>query len=149
MKSPGRFNIRVYALLHNALREFLIAEEFHFNTFMRKFPGGGLDFGEGTKECLFRELREELNLEVNEATLFHVTDFFVASAFHTDNQVVAIYYLVEAPQHFIEQHRVHKELPTENGMEHFRWVKIEDLAQEDFTFPVDQQVARVIEQRLL
>ncbi len=61
MKNDKFFNIRVYAFILNSYEEVLIAEEFHYDTFMRKLPGGGLQFGEGIYDALIREIREELN----------------------------------------------------------------------------------------
>lgn len=137
-----RFVIRVYGLIHSAMKEVLIAEEFHYNTFMRKFPGGGLDFGEGTVDCLRREIREELNVDAEIGAHLHTTDVFVQSAFNGEHQVVGIYYLVEAPVELLKKHRDSYELPVVNGEERFRWVAVSDLAKEEFTFPVDQMAVK-------
>ena len=58
------FNVRVYGLLLNQQNQVLIAEEKHYNTFVRKFPGGGLQFGEGTIDAVKHEFREELTIEI-------------------------------------------------------------------------------------
>jgi hypothetical protein len=50
------FTIRVYGLLiHNGF--MLVSDELIRGHRITKFPGGGLEFGEGTKDCLIREIR--------------------------------------------------------------------------------------------
>ena len=60
----NRFNIRVYGVLIDELNRILLSDEFIKGGFFTKFPGGGLEFGEGTKDCLIREFKEETNLDV-------------------------------------------------------------------------------------
>ena len=134
-----RFIVRVYGVIHHNWEELLIAEEFHFNTFMRKFPGGGLEYGEGPADCLYRELIEELHLEMPVGDLLHTTRVFIQSAFNPDHQVLGIYYLVDATMEARLRFRDEYSLPVSNGQEKFRWVKPEEMAVEDFTFPADQQ----------
>jgi ADP-ribose pyrophosphatase YjhB (NUDIX family) len=138
MKNGKYFNIRVYGLLLNTDNELLIAEEYHYNTFMRKLPGGGLQFGEGTRECLVRELQEELAVSVEKLEHFYTTEFFVQSAFNADHQVVGIYYRVELPENLATRFRESPLVPEENGQEYFRWVKLDALTPDYFTFPSDQ-----------
>ncbi len=142
MKNGKFFNIRVYGLLLNTDNELLIAEEYHYDTFMRKLPGGGLQFGEGTRECLVRELKEELDISVEKLEHFHTTEFFVQSAFNPDHQVVGIYYHVELPENLAGRFRQNSGVPVENGQEYFRWVKLEELSPGYFTFPADQAAIR-------
>ena len=59
-----RFNIRVYGVLINKHKQVLVSDEFIRGQYFTKFPGGGLEFGEGTRDCLKREFQEEMNLEV-------------------------------------------------------------------------------------
>ncbi|MEP7265862.1 MAG: NUDIX domain-containing protein, partial [Bacteroidota bacterium] len=88
------FNIRVYGLLiHNS--QILIAEQLYRNTLLRKFPGGGLIFGEGLIDCVKREFMEELNLSIEVTEHFYTTDFFVESMFRQQNQVISVYYKVK------------------------------------------------------
>ena len=55
----NRFNVRVYGLLLNEKEEILVTDEFRLGVLMMKFPGGGLEFGEGTIDCLRRECMED------------------------------------------------------------------------------------------
>lgn len=136
------FNVRVYALLINSCHELLIAEEYHFDTFIRKLPGGGLQFGEGTIECIQRELYEELGIVVTNIRHFFTTDFFIQSAFNPEHQFLGIYYLAEIPQACEEMFRETVKIPHQNGQETFKWVHMSAINAEDFTFPADKVVIR-------
>lgn len=143
MQDGKSFIVRVYGLMVNPFEELLVAEEFHYNTFMRKFPGGGLQFGEGPVECLRREMMEELQLDVEVGDHLHTTDFFVESAFNSNHQVLAIYFLVHAPQEIYSKFREEYVLPSTNGEERFRWVKVNELGGLEFTFPVDKKAKEI------
>src|SRR5689334_11347844 len=88
------FNVRVYGILINAKKQVLVTDEFRFGYRITKFPGGGLQFGEGTIDCLKRECFEELHLEVEVLKHFYTTDFFLRSAFNETQQIISIYYLI-------------------------------------------------------
>ncbi len=92
--SIKQFNIRVYGILINEKDQVLVADELVKGYQITKFPGGGLEFGEGTIDCLKREFMEEANMEVEVTAHFYTTDFFQQSAFHKDHQIISIYYLV-------------------------------------------------------
>ena len=49
------FNIRVYGVLVNENRQVLVSDELIRGKYYTKFPGGGLEYGEGTRDCLRRE----------------------------------------------------------------------------------------------
>lgn len=144
MREGKFFNVRVYGILLNDLDEILIAEEFHYDTFMRKFPGGGLQFGEGIRDALIREIKEELHVDVVTCIHFYTTDFFVQSAFNENHQVIAVYYLVKTPESLKEKTNQNYVSPKVNGEEIFRWVSLKDISVNDFTFPVDQQAVKII-----
>jgi 8-oxo-dGTP diphosphatase len=63
-----RFNVRVYGILIHE-ENVLVSDEYIKGKFITKFPGGGLEFGEGTLDCVVREFKEELGLDV-EVILF-------------------------------------------------------------------------------
>ena len=66
MELSTNFNLRVYGLLINELNQVLISDENRNGFAFTKFPGGGMEFGEGFKETLIREFQEELNARKNE-----------------------------------------------------------------------------------
>src|SRR5690554_6836668 len=71
----GTFNIRVYGL---CVREgyILLSDEVFQGIEMTKFPGGGLEYGEGTVACLYREFEEEHIGSVRSLSHYYTTDFF-------------------------------------------------------------------------
>src|ERR1051326_3895102 len=89
------FNVRVYGICFNEKQEILIADELIKGRPITKFPGGGLEFGEGTVDCVKREFIEETGQQVEVLRHFYTTDFFVESAFRKGSQVISIYYLVK------------------------------------------------------
>ena len=136
------FNIRVYGLcIQDDL--LLVTDEFRFGRVITKFPGGGLEFGEGTIECLKREIKEELELKVKVLAHFYTTDFFQPSAFSTTDQVISIYYkiaLPEVPEKLVASSV--NELQRQEGAQVFRWVELKKLKEEIMTFPIDRVVVK-------
>jgi 8-oxo-dGTP diphosphatase len=139
-----RFNVRVYGiLLHN--EAVLLSDEYIKGNRITKFPGGGLEFGEGTRECLAREFREELELEVEVDRHFYTTDFYVASAFDTSSQVISIYYEVIPKSEFTFTHseKAHN-YEKKEGAQSFRWKKLSELKDSDLTLVIDRKVAEML-----
>src|ERR1700694_944002 len=89
-----RFNIRVYGIYINEQRQVLVSDERIRGHHYTKFPGGGLEYGEGTRDCLKREFLEEMSWRVEAGAHLYTTDFFQVSAFHPDHQIISIYYFV-------------------------------------------------------
>jgi 8-oxo-dGTP diphosphatase len=90
------FSIRVYGILINENRQVLVSDEYIRGNFYTKFPGGGLELGEGTRDCLQREFMEEMNLKVSVGEHIYTTDIYQQSAFNNAHQIVSIYYFAKA-----------------------------------------------------
>lgn len=140
-----RFNIRVYGVLYNDLNEVLIVHEQKGDFRFAKFPGGGLEWGEGIADCLVREFREETGLEINVTGHLYTTDFFQQSAFRKTDQLISVYYKVTAPGWAslrLDEH----EVETGGIRESFRfaWVPVKELDESLLTFPVDKYVSNLI-----
>ena len=137
-----KLTLRVYGLLiHNG--HILVSDELIKGQRITKFPGGGLEFGEGLKDCLVREIREEIGVEALEVEHFYTTDFFQQSAFHaTPMQVVSVYYTFKvAEPGAISVVRVPFTGITGPGdQEVFRWLRIEAGREEDLSLPIDRVV---------
>lgn len=131
-----RFNVRIYALIFNSEGQLLLCDEVHREKHMIKFPGGGLEWGESTIDCLKRELMEELNLELREHELFYATDFFQVSYFNPNDQVLSIYYRCSV---------VGNPVPKEKNVNFF-WANLQNINTEDITFPIDQHVLNLLKQ---
>lgn len=143
------FNVRVYGLLLDEGR-VLVSDELIKGRQITKFPGGGLEFGEGTIECVIREFKEELNLKIEVVDHFYTTDFFVASAFNANNQVISIYYHVRALEP-IESKISESEFDFDElkeGAQAFRWLKVDELHENNFTFAIDKKVSSLLNKKL-
>lgn len=140
-----RFNVRVYGLLINDKNEVLISDEQEYGTRFTKFPGGGLEFGEGLIDGLKREFMEECNLQVDVLSHFYTTDFFVKSAFN-DSQVISVYYTVKNTSELnLNIKTIVFDFDGDGDvLQSFRWVNVSNLDTEDFLFPTDQYVAKLL-----
>ncbi len=65
----------------------LVSDEFIRGNYYTKFPGGGLELGEGTRDCLKREFKEEMDLEVEVGEHIYTTDYYQVSAFDSNHQI--------------------------------------------------------------
>jgi ADP-ribose pyrophosphatase YjhB (NUDIX family) len=130
----ARFNIRVYGILIDQ-GKVLVNDEIIQGRQVIKFPGGGLDWGEGTIDCLKREWKEELGLDIEVSRHFYTTDFFQLSAFD-DSQVISIYYLVTV--------NIEREIVNYVEGERTYWMDIKDITPHTFTLPIDRQVGTML-----
>lgn len=149
--------LRVYGILINEQKQVLVSDEYIRGEYFTKFPGGGLEFGEGTRDCLKREFMEEMNLNVKVGEHIYTTDFFQPSAFRAGQQIVSIYYYVQPLEeirvplrerafHFDEaQLAIYKE---RQEIESFRFINWEDFSEEIMDLPIDKIVARMIKRPL-
>ena len=139
------FNLRVYGIVINN-GYVLISNETRFGVAMQKFPGGGIEFGEGIEEALRREFKEELNVEIKRHEFLYVNDFFQQSSFVETDQLISFYYLVEVEG----MQSIHRLVDGKIGLElnqSFIWVDINSLDLNDLTFPIDQKVASILKEK--
>ncbi|MDA3953615.1 MAG: NUDIX domain-containing protein [Bacteroidales bacterium] len=144
----SRYIIRVYALIINDNNEILISDEFQLNMRMTKFPGGGMEFGEGPIDCVKREAMEEFGQEIEILKHFYTTDYFQATQFYDDAQLVSIYYRAKFinPIKFKISEKSFNFEKEQNGAQSFRWININDLEPDEMTFPIDKKVVKLIKQ---
>lgn len=141
--TPEKFNIRVYGIL---IREgsVLVSDELIGGSAMTKFPGGGLEFGEGIEECLQREFDEELDIEIEIDELYYINEFYQASAFNSKEQLISIYYTIkQIGKKTIPIAKKPFAFPPQIK-QCFRWMEISKLRQLDFTYPIDQKIAKML-----
>jgi 8-oxo-dGTP diphosphatase len=135
------FTIRVYGLLINDQGELLLSDELRKEMAFTKFPGGGIDLGEGHHEALKREFQEEVGIEVEVGDFFYFNDFCQFSAFDAEQQVIAFYYFVKYPNwQLIPVNQTG--IPRHELAETHRWVALSALDEHSVTFAVDKIVIR-------
>lgn len=145
------FNIRVYGILLDSQQRLLVSDEFIRGAYITKLPGGGLEFGEGTRDCLKREFKEETGLDVTIGEHFYTTDFFQISAFNHKDQIVSIYYLVHAEEPIPLETKTKpfdlspEQISDPNGeSEVFRWIPWNELDADVVTLPIDKVVIELL-----
>src|SRR5579863_10281914 len=157
MANSVMFNVRVYGILLGDNNDILVSDEYIRGGYYTKFPGGGLEFGEGTRDCLKREFKEEMDLEVAVGDHLYTTDFFQMSAFNPDHQIISIYYWVTAlepikaplrlkPFDFDE--REMKMYAERKETETFRFINAAAFNDDSVTLPIDKVVARLVKKHL-
>jgi ADP-ribose pyrophosphatase YjhB (NUDIX family) len=148
------FNVRVYGVLLDENNRLLVSDEFIRGKYITKLPGGGLEIGEGTRDCLQREFKEETGLDVKVGEHLYTTDFFQISAFNHKDQIISIYYYVhpisplaldvkEKPFDFAP----HQVADPQGESEVFRWINWENIHPDSMTLPIDRVVMELIRQR--
>ena len=139
-----RFNVRVYGVLIQD-GKVLVSDEYIKGNHITKFPGGGLEFGEGTLECIKREFMEELKIAIEVESHFYTTDFFVASAFAPNSQVISVYYKVKPVEPIKESFSAKQyDYEKNEGAQSFRWIPVTELHPDNFTLIIDKRVAEMI-----
>lgn len=136
------FTLRVYGLLMHEGR-VLVSDELIKGQRITKFPGGGLEYGEGLKDCLMREIHEEIGVEALDVQHFYTTDFFQQSAFHnTPMQVVSVYYTfrVADPMAIPVVEVPFTGITGPGDQEVFRWLRIAGGREEELSLPIDRVV---------
>jgi len=144
------FNIRVYGLfIHDD--KILVTDELRMGQYLTKFPGGGMNFGEGTIDCLKRECMEELGQQIRIISHFYTTDFFQPTFFLPEKeQLISIYYLaaLDEPKAVVVADEPFDFPELIEGVQRLRWINIGHFSADLVTLPVDQHVANLIHTNL-
>lgn len=145
------FTIRVYGILMTEAKQVVVSDEFIRGGYYTKFPGGGLEFGEGTRDCLKREFKEEMNLEVEVGAHIYTTDYFQVSAFNPSHQIIAIYYMVKPMEPFTVQFKSsafdfapHQTADPNGESEVFRLIDWHNFQEEIVTLPIDKIAVKTV-----
>ena len=143
----SHITVRVYGVLIDPGYGLLVSDEYIRGDYFTKLPGGGLEFGEGTRDCLVREFKEETGLDVTVGDHIYTTDFYQPSAFRAGDQILSIYYRVNPIS--LEPLKTRskafdfspEEVADKNGQaEHTRWIALDDLSEEAMSLPIDKIV---------
>lgn len=143
----SHITVRVYGVLIDSTYGLLVSDEFIRGNFFTKLPGGGLELGEGTRDCLVREFKEETGLDVTVGAHIYTTDFYQPSAFRAGDQILSIYYFVHAKSLIPLQTRATafdfkpNEIADKNSQaEHTRWIPLNILSEDAMSLPIDKIV---------
>ena len=135
-----KINIRVYAIYLNEKNELMALDEGYAGEKLIKLPGGGLEFGEGTLECLHREFAEELNLKIEVLEHFYTQEDFLVSRFRENEQLLTIYYTVNILN--LEDLKI-----LDDSIENVKWISLHE--ENPLPLPIDKIVFQKLKEKLL
>jgi 8-oxo-dGTP pyrophosphatase MutT (NUDIX family) len=146
----NQFNVRVYGIILNEKNQVLLTDEYQMDMKMTKFPGGGLQFGEGTIDCLKREAIEEFGQPIEVLKHFYTQDYFQPSFFYKEYQLLSIYYQARFcdPVRFKVSDKPFDFPELKNGNISFRWKSLGHITKADMTLPVDKVVAGMLNEQI-
>jgi ADP-ribose pyrophosphatase YjhB (NUDIX family) len=151
-------SIRVYGILINEAKQVLVSDEYIRGNYYTKFPGGGLEIGEGTRDCLKREFMEEMSLKVEIGEHIYTTDIYQQSAFNNAHQILSIYYTATALEEITvplrstafdfdeQQLRIYE---VTQQIETFRFIDRQVFSPGVVTLPLDKIAASIVKEKFL
>ena len=134
-----KINIRVYAIYLNKNNELMALDEGYAGEKLVKLPGGGLEFGEGTLECLHREFAEELNLKIEIVDHFYTQEDFLVSKFRKNEQLLTIYYQVNILN--LDELEI-----LDESIEKVKWISLQE--ENPLPLPIDKIVFQKLKEKL-
>lgn len=134
-----KINIRVYAIYVNENQELMALDEGYAGKKLVKLPGGGLEFGEGTLECLHREFAEELNLKIEVLEHFYTQEEFLVSMFRENEQLLTIYYTVNILN--LDELKI-----LDESIENVKWISLQE--ENPLPLPIDKIVFEKLKEKL-
>ncbi len=147
--SIQKFNVRVYGILINPDSKVLVTDELIKGNEITKFPGGGLEFGEGLIDAIQREFIEETGNKVEVVEHFYTTDYFQVSAYDPTHQIISVYYIVKPASAFeikVKQKAFDFD-DRRNNAQTFRWLDLKTISEKDFTLPIDKIVGEMLRKK--
>lgn len=141
------FNVRVYGLLINESNEVLLSDEYEYGQYFTKFPGGGVEMGEGLIDALKREFVEECNAAIEVVSHFYTTDFYEKSSFN-ESQLISVYYIVKAVNSLALDIKTTVFDFSAGSTQSFRWANISTLSLDEITFKTDKTVVALLKNTL-
>ena len=133
------FNVRVYAVCIVNQKLLTLTEPFS-GKLVTKLPGGGLEYGEGTVDCLKREFKEELNLDITVGDAFYIQEDFITSLANDNKQLLTLYF-------FADILNLNDLKLLEIDIQKINWVSLK--ADNPFTLPADQIVFNKLRSKIL
>lgn len=134
----SKFNVRVYGIWIKS-DKILLSHENIDGYAMTKFPGGGLEFGEGALDCLKREFMEELGVKISQSKLVHVSEKYIPSAFKKNEQVIAVHYLVDSDDSILNYENIQDTAVGKSNLLSFKWHKLDSSLIDNLSFEMDKE----------
>ena len=134
----NKFNVRVYGIWIKS-DKILLSHENIDGYAMTKFPGGGLEFGEGALDFLKREFMEELGVKISQSKLVHVSEKYIPSAFKKNEQVIAVHYLVDSDDSILNYENIQDTAVGKSNLLSFKWHKLDSSLIDNLSFEMDKE----------
>ena len=135
-----KINVRVYACAVKDQKVLTLFEEYAGENLI-KFPGGGLEFGEGLIDCLHREFDEELNVQIEVVEHLYTQEDFLVSRFRENEQLLTIYYKVK----ILNENDF---LILDPCIEKTEWIDL-NTTENPFVLPIDRIVFEKLKEKTL
>ncbi len=113
-----RFGARAGAIIYNEDKTKVLLENQDNGRYI--FPGGRIDIHEDSTSAIVRELKEELNLEVN-PKLKYIVEMFIEAP-KIKYHEIGLYYLLT-----IKEDMIANNFHSLDGNGMFEWISIKDL----------------------
>ena len=130
------FNVRVYGWLECEGKVLVSRETFEAGELV-KFPGGGVELGEGPSQALRREFLEEVQLNVDVVGPAYTSPNFHRSYFH-HRQLLALYFSVQTKEKLKPSACTQKFAGFLKQRQLF-WCKVDQFDIETLTHEVDRE----------
>ena len=124
----GKFNFRVAGLIFDNNR--LLIHRLKTDNFFA-LPGGRVEFMENTEATLIREMKEELNIDVEIEQLLWIGEHFYEYS-NTQYHEICYYYLLKTDDKTLNTTNNTFEIVEENRSYEFKWLPLHDLQNETF-----------------
>lgn len=135
-----KINVRVYACAVKDQKVLTLFEEYAGENLI-KFPGGGLELGEGLIDCLHREFDEELNVQIEVVEHLYTQEDFLVSRFRENEQLLTIYYKVK----ILNENDF---LILDPCIEKTEWIDL-NTTKNPFVLPIDRIVFEKLKEKTL
>lgn len=135
-----KFNLRCYGIwMHEG--KVLTSSESYKGFEFNKFPGGGVIWGEGLKNTLKREFKEELSLDIEVGDLLYLNTHFLPSKFDEKDQLQIFYFKV-IPTNAPEWMLAKSEFVANEDDITFRWLSVDEDLISHFSLPLDIELCK-------
>ena len=131
-----KFNARCYALIRSNKNRVLVMMERWQGVGLNKFPGEGLELGEGLLECIYREIDEEFleSERLNYKHLYTPTHCF-ASRFKPTEQLLLNYFASEE----LANEELWTLIPGDENLLGMKWLELKAENASWFTLESDRE----------